>query len=236
MPATDPNAARSMLEDLAAWLPQLAHTLDPTRQALASHAGATPTPGVGDPVPRTVLAAHEARERLAPLVDLAFEWARQKQAKIDEAHAIAFLHGNVAWASVRPAFADACRLIAQTHAWVAEQTGNGPETTGFSCPHCLLRGHADGGGDIRLVRHPTDKGYSRVMACPRCAATHTIESLEAAWRAALAAEDLAMPATWIRRHWAIKPATWRKWRQRGRIAPDENGNYRLADIRPLVEP
>ena len=226
----DPNAARSMLEDLIAWVPALADSRDARVFGLPSAGAGGGRPGTSDPVPASVEALDEYREHLAPLVDLAFEWAGQTKVKIDADHALVFLHARVGWAARRTAFDEACALIARAHAWAAAVTGNGPERTDFSCPACFMRGH-----DVTLVRYPSERGYSDLAVCSECGSMHDEQTLQVAWRSALADADARMPRAWICRQFSISQQRFANWVRRGRIRPDEDGTYSLLEVHSLLK-
>ena len=236
MSIPDPATLTAMTKDITTWTRQLVDAIDTRTSGL--HAARTETTGrptTNAPVETAAALRATYAERLAPIANLAHEWATIRSETIPHGAELAYLHAHIPWASRRPGYDTAADIIIETHAWIATETGNGPETTDFSCPHCLVRGKRYGGADVKLLRYPTSRGYSTIMVCPRCSAMHTTESLKTAWAHALAENDIAMPAEWIRTHWNIKPATWRKWKQRGKITAGPDGNYPLNEVRHLAE-
>lgn len=226
----DAATVRAMLEELISWMPALADSMESRAFGLPSSGPGGGRPGTSDPVPAGVVTMASYRAHLAPLVDLAFEWAGQAKVKIDADHALVFLLSRVGWAAKRTAFDEACALIAKAHAWAAELTGNGPERTDFSCPACFMRG-----ADVALVRYPSERGYSDLAVCRECGSMHDAQTLEAAWRSALAGADVRMPRAWICRQFSISQSRFSKWVARRKIEPDAEGNYSLFDVRDLLK-
>ena len=170
-----------------------------------------------------------------------------EEAPMPERHPALVLHSLASWIGRQPFAQDMCDEVTRIHGAVARLAGYAPDRADAACPCCRID---YGQAAPRMIRTPARTGLPDLYTCPRCGYAGIIER-SGPWNNNTPVNTLAVTmrlrvqeALEASQEWVtgaeasklvgIKASTIRTWKQRGKIATDDEGRVVLGEVAKLA--